>query len=83
MGASTKGSTGLEPGWTLVEGTPVYHRSRVVEGSAATILHVHGFAISGSYMVPTAELLADEFTTRTIQFDTNHQATAADIDDFR
>lgn len=63
MSVSTQNAGGLEPGWALVEGTPVYHRSRVVEGSASTLLHVHGFAISGSYMVPTAELLADEFTT--------------------
>jgi pimeloyl-ACP methyl ester carboxylesterase len=63
MGAATGSTIGLEPGWTLVGGTPVYHRSRIVDGSAATVLHVHGFAISGSYMVPTAQLLADEFTT--------------------
>jgi pimeloyl-ACP methyl ester carboxylesterase len=30
---------------------------------APVILHLHGFAISGSYMVPTADLLADEFRT--------------------
>jgi pimeloyl-ACP methyl ester carboxylesterase len=30
---------------------------------APAILHLHGFAISGSYMVPTAELLADDFGT--------------------
>jgi pimeloyl-ACP methyl ester carboxylesterase len=30
---------------------------------APVILHLHGFAISGSYMVPTADLLAGEFRT--------------------
>ena len=55
-------TTELEGRWSLVRGTPVYHRAREVEG-APTILHLHGFAISGSYMVPTAGLLADEFTT--------------------
>jgi pimeloyl-ACP methyl ester carboxylesterase len=63
MGAATSTTIALDPGWTLVGGTPVFHRSRIVDGSAATVLHVHGFAISGSYMVPTAQLLADEFTT--------------------
>jgi pimeloyl-ACP methyl ester carboxylesterase len=52
----------LDGRWTLVRGTPVYHRAREVE-DAPVILHLHGFAISGSYMVPTAALLADEFTT--------------------
>lgn len=52
----------LDGRWTLVRGTPVYHRAREVEG-APVVLHLHGFAISGSYMVPTAALLADEFTT--------------------
>jgi len=53
----------LDSAWALVGGTPVYHRARVVDGSTTTVLHLHGFAISGSYMVPTARLLADEFTT--------------------
>ncbi len=52
----------LEGRWSLVRGTPVYHRAHEVEG-APVVLHLHGFAISGSYMVPTAALLADEFTT--------------------
>ncbi len=55
-------TTELEGRWSIVRGTPVYHRAHEVEG-ADTILHLHGFAISGSYMVPTAGLLADEFTT--------------------
>ena len=55
-------STELEGRWSLVRGTPVYHRAREV-ADAPVVLHLHGFAISGSYMVPTASLLADEFTT--------------------
>ena len=55
-------STELDGRWSLVRGTPVYHRAREVAG-APVVLHLHGFAISGSYMVPTASLLADEFTT--------------------
>ena len=58
----TAGGVELEGRWSLVRGTPVYHRAREVS-DAPVILHLHGFAISGSYMVPTASLLADEFTT--------------------
>ena len=52
----------LEGRWSLVRGTPIYHRAREIP-DAPVILHLHGFAISGSYMVPTAAMLADEFTT--------------------
>ena len=53
----------LEGRWVIVRGTPIYHRAHEPEVAGPVLLHVHGFAISGSYMVPTAELLADEFTT--------------------
>lgn len=38
---------------------------RVAESNdvAPAVVHLHGFAISGRYMVPTAELLTDEFST--------------------
>jgi pimeloyl-ACP methyl ester carboxylesterase len=53
----------LENRWVIVRGTPVFLRAGG-EGSAGTpIVHLHGFAISGSYMVPTAELLAPEHPT--------------------
>lgn len=60
MGKET--DPGFESRWTLVRGTPVYHRACEV-ADAPVILHLHGFAISGSYMMPTASLLSDEFTT--------------------
>jgi pimeloyl-ACP methyl ester carboxylesterase len=53
----------LDGRWAIVRGTPVYHRAHEPEGGRRVLLHLHGFAISGSYMVPTAELLANEFTT--------------------
>jgi pimeloyl-ACP methyl ester carboxylesterase len=51
----------LEAGWAIVHGTPVYYRMRLPTDARCALLHLHGFAISGSYMVPSAELLADRF----------------------
>lgn len=48
--------------WQTVEvdGNEIHYR---VGGpvDAPPMVHVHGFAISGSYLMPTAELLADDF----------------------
>ncbi|GAA0463370.1 hypothetical protein Ade02nite_30100 [Paractinoplanes deccanensis] len=49
--------------WVAVRGHKVYVRKgREVPGSTP-IVHVHGFAISGSYMLPTARALAHRATT--------------------
>jgi pimeloyl-ACP methyl ester carboxylesterase len=40
----------------------MYHRS-AVDGDAAPLVHVHGFGISGTYLEPTAALLADRYPT--------------------
>lgn len=32
-------------------------------GDAPTMVHIHGFGISGSYLLPTAALLTDTFNT--------------------
>ena len=53
----------LDDRWALVRGRPVFYRESTPAPDARVILHLHGFAISGRYMVPTAELLADEFRT--------------------
>jgi pimeloyl-ACP methyl ester carboxylesterase len=53
---------------------PLEHRSVVVDGNeiryrvsgpvdAPPMVHVHGFAISGRYLLPTAALLANDFRT--------------------
>jgi pimeloyl-ACP methyl ester carboxylesterase len=50
--------------WTTVSGRRVY--SRVAEPSAANalpIVHIHGFAISGRYLEPTAARLASHYAT--------------------
>lgn len=53
----------LENRWVIVRGTPVFLRAGGEGSTGAPIVHLHGFAISGSYMVPTAELLVAEHPT--------------------
>lgn len=49
----------LEPGWVIVDGLPVFHRACTDAGpDADAIVHVHGFGISGTYLEPTAALVA-------------------------
>lgn len=54
----------LRAGWVIVDGLPVYHRQATGAGSGASaIVHVHGFGISGTYLEPTAAILAPRFRT--------------------
>lgn len=54
----------LQPGWLIVGGLPLYHRYAVDAGERApAVVHVHGFGISGTYLEPTAALLADRQRT--------------------
>ena len=53
----------LEDRWVIANGTPVFVRVAEPAPTAPAIVHLHGFAVSGSYMVPTAELLSGEFRT--------------------
>ena len=53
----------LENRWVIVRGTPVFVRAGGEDAGGTPIVHLHGFAISGSYMVPTAERLIDEHPT--------------------
>jgi pimeloyl-ACP methyl ester carboxylesterase len=50
--------------WTTVAGLRVYSRvAETSEASATPIVHVHGFAISGRYLEPTAARLASHYPT--------------------
>jgi pimeloyl-ACP methyl ester carboxylesterase len=50
--------------WTTVAGLGVYSRvAETSEASATPIVHVHGFAISGRYLEPTAARLALRYPT--------------------
>ena len=54
----------LKPGWVIANGLPMFHRSNLDAGDAAeAMVHVHGFGISGTYLEPTAALLAPHYRT--------------------
>jgi pimeloyl-ACP methyl ester carboxylesterase len=54
----------LVPGWVIVDGLPLFHRSCLdAPSTAGAMVHVHGFAISGTYLEPTAALLAPRYPT--------------------
>ncbi|GAA3702037.1 hypothetical protein GCM10022204_18710 [Microlunatus aurantiacus] len=48
--------------WTSVAGVDVFYREARVAG-APVMVHLHGFGLSGHYLVPTAELLSERFHT--------------------
>jgi pimeloyl-ACP methyl ester carboxylesterase len=49
--------------WTTVKDVPVFYRESVPSPEAPVMMHLHGFGLSGRYLVPTAERLAGEFHT--------------------
>jgi pimeloyl-ACP methyl ester carboxylesterase len=51
--------------WTIFDGLPLLYRTNAtpVAVGARTIVHIHGFAISGRYLMPTASLLAPDYRT--------------------
>ena len=54
----------LTSGWVVVDGAPVYHRFNIdAHSDVEAIVHVHGFGISGTYLEPTAALLAARHRT--------------------
>jgi pimeloyl-ACP methyl ester carboxylesterase len=56
-----------EAGWQRfrveVQGRPVFVRRGPVVPGSIPLVHVHGFAVSGSYLLPTARALAHRATT--------------------
>ncbi|MBO0811502.1 MAG: alpha/beta hydrolase [Microlunatus sp.] len=49
--------------WTELDGVEVFYRETPSPSDARVMMHLHGFAISGSYMLPTARMLTREFHT--------------------
>ncbi|WP_232847783.1 alpha/beta fold hydrolase [Occultella kanbiaonis] len=47
----------------MVDGVDVFYRASLASPGAPVMTHLHGFGLSGRYLLPTAELLADEFLT--------------------
>ena len=54
----------LQPRWLIVDGLPMFHRVCLDAGPGAdSLVHVHGFGISGTYLEPTAARLAPRHNT--------------------
>lgn len=55
----------LKEVWTIFDGLPMLYRTNVTPppDGARTIIHVHGFAISGRYLLPMASRLAPAYRT--------------------
>lgn len=50
--------------WTRIDGVDVFYReSPNPPENARVMAHVHGFGLSGRYLLPTAQKLSDEFHT--------------------
>ncbi|HVD22443.1 MAG TPA: alpha/beta hydrolase [Lapillicoccus sp.] len=49
--------------WTKIDGVEVFYRESTPSPDAPVMMHLHGFGLSGRYLLPTAEQLAGEFHT--------------------
>src|SRR5215207_3627154 len=47
--------------WTTIDGIDVFYRESPTPPDAPAMMHVHGFGLSGRYLLPTAERLAGEY----------------------
>jgi len=57
-------ASALAERWTTVDDVKVYYReSRQPPPDAGVMMHVHGFGLSGQYLMPTAAKLAGDFRT--------------------
>jgi len=58
-----KPASNLVERWTTVGGVKVFYRESVEPQQALTMMHLHGFGLSGRYLLPTADRLAGDFHT--------------------
>lgn len=56
-------ASGLDERWTSIDDNDIFYRESQTHAVASTMMHVHGFGLSGRYLLPTAELLGSEFHT--------------------
>ena len=56
-------ASSLAERWVDVDGVDVFYRESPEPPDAPAMLHVHGFGLSGRYLLPTAERLAGDFHT--------------------
>ena len=56
-------SSRLAERWTTIDDVDIFYRESPHPPDAPVMMHLHGFGLSGRYLLPTAEALADEFHT--------------------
>ncbi|MET0780192.1 MAG: alpha/beta hydrolase [Microbacterium sp.] len=56
-------ASGLAERWTTVDGIDVFYRESPNPPNAPVMMHLHGFGLSGRYLLPTAERLSNDFHT--------------------
>ncbi|WP_426622954.1 alpha/beta fold hydrolase [Leifsonia sp. McL0607] len=56
-------ASSLAEHWTRIDGVDVFYREAPGPPDAPVMMHVHGFGLSGRYLLPTAERLVDTFHT--------------------
>jgi pimeloyl-ACP methyl ester carboxylesterase len=56
-------ASALAERWTVIDGVPVFYRESPDPPPAPVMVHLHGFGLSGRYLLPTAELLRGDFHT--------------------
>jgi pimeloyl-ACP methyl ester carboxylesterase len=56
-------ASSLAERWTTIDDLDVFYRESPEPPDAPVMMHIHGFGLSGRYLLPTAERLADEFHT--------------------
>jgi pimeloyl-ACP methyl ester carboxylesterase len=49
--------------WTKIDGIDIFFRESAEVPHERAMMHLHGFGLSGRYLLPTAERLQDEFHT--------------------
>ncbi|WP_166874385.1 alpha/beta fold hydrolase [Salinibacterium sp. ZJ450] len=56
-------ASSLAERWTTIDGIDVFYRESPEPPDAPVMMHLHGFGLSGRYLLPTAERLSDDFHT--------------------
>lgn len=56
-------ASSLAERWTTVDDIDVFYRESPEPPDAPVMMHLHGFGLSGRYLLPTAERLRDDFHT--------------------
>lgn len=58
-----KPQSSLAERWTNIDGIEYFYRESPDPSAPRVMMHLHGFGLSGRYLLPTAELLQNDFHT--------------------